>query len=533
MTEHNNTNSETNNIIAKEQHDSSSISCAKDKDNSLHTYKNEFINKLSPSFCGAKWYNATIWLGTGQTASCHHPPSHAIDPAELANNPSAIHNTLHKKKMRKLMQEGVRPNECEYCWKIEDMQKDSISDRVMKSFTFTDEENIQAKSMPWDSDVPLRTLEVSFDRTCNFACSYCNPSFSTTWVRDIKQNGPYQNIQSDGRGHYTSSHDHAKGFPSEDENPYIQAFWKWFEGDLSAYLREIRITGGEPLMAPSVWKLFEWFTKNPSRAKTLSFAINTNLHPKKELLDRLIEKSHDVPVLDIYTSMESVGKMAEYIRDGLDYNQWFKNVERLIKEGNVRQIICMSTINGICLPGLVQLLDQIRYFKINYGAQYMTVSLNILRFPSFQSCAILPDSIKMKYKAEIQEWYDNVITNIAVDLDPTGNQLFNSWELSQVERLIDYLDIVKTPHAFTAETPKLYNDFKQFYLQYDLRRHKNFRETFPQEIVEFMDSIPGESPSKIVKTQEEVQIIKLIPDSVVHMDNNDIPSISTDLNDDI
>jgi len=77
---------------------------------SLHAYKNEFINKLSPSFCGAKWYNATIWLGTGQTTSCHHPPSHAIDVKELELNPSAIHNTTHKKQMRKLMQEGVRPN---------------------------------------------------------------------------------------------------------------------------------------------------------------------------------------------------------------------------------------------------------------------------------------------------------------------------------------------------------------------------------------------------------------------------------------
>jgi organic radical activating enzyme len=483
-------------------------------ESSLHAYKNEFINELSPSFCSAKWYNATIWLGTGQTASCHHPPSHAIDPAELGRNPSAIHNTQHKKNMRRLMQDGIRPNECEYCWKIEDMQKDSISDRVMKSRTFTVEENIQAKNMPWDADVALRTLEISFDRTCNFACSYCNPSFSTSWVRDIKQNGPYQNIQSDGRGHYISSHDHAKGFSSEEENPYIRAFWEWFEGELSEHLREIRITGGEPLMAPGVWKLFEWFEKNPERATKLNFAINSNLTPKTELLDRLIEKSHSVPVLDIYTSMESVGKMAEYIRDGLSYDQWFNNVERLIKEGNIRQMICMSTINGLCLPGLVDFLKQMRYFKKTYGCKYMTVSLNILRFPSFQSCAILPDSIKMKYKEQLQDWYDTVKSNLELDLDPAGMQLYNAWELSQVERLIDYLDIVKTPHAFTAETPKLYNDFKQFYLQYDLRRKKNFGETFPQEYLTFINEIPGTVPDQIVKHDEEVQVIKLIPDSV-------------------
>jgi hypothetical protein len=493
----------------------------------LIDYKNEFINKLSPSFCGAKWYNATIWLGTGKTASCHHPPAHSIDIDELESNPSAIHNTKHKKQMRKLMQEGVRPNECEYCWKIEDMGKDSISDRVMKSITFTQEENYNARQMPWDTDVPLRTLEISFDRTCNFACSYCNPSFSTTWVKDIKTNGAYANIQSDGRGHYISSHDHSKGYSSEDENPYIRAFWRWFEGDLSNNLRELRITGGEPLMAPSVWKLFDWFENNPERAKKLNFAINSNLNPKKELLDRLIEKSHKVPTLDVYTSMESVGIQAEYIRDGLNYSQWFQNVERLIKEGKVRQMICMSTINGLCLPGLVDFLNEMKYFKKTYGKQYMTVSLNMLRFPSFQSCVILPNHIKNKYKTQLEEWYFQAKNS--TECDPNGHSLYNHWEFSQVERLIDYLDIIKTPHSFTADIDKLYNDFKSFYLQYDLRRGKNFKQTFPEEYIEFIENIPGENPALTTKMPEEIIKIKLIPDEVIHNFNKTGGYISDEL----
>ena len=53
---------------------------------------------VSPSFCMAKWRNATIWLGSGMTTSCHHPPAHEIDVTELQSNPAAIHNTLQKKK---------------------------------------------------------------------------------------------------------------------------------------------------------------------------------------------------------------------------------------------------------------------------------------------------------------------------------------------------------------------------------------------------------------------------------------------------
>jgi hypothetical protein len=62
-------------------------------------------------------------------------------------------------------------------------------------------------------------------------------------------------------------------------------------------------------------------------------------------------------------------------------------------------------------------------------------------------------------------------------------------EIDQVNRLIDYLDVIKTPHMNTAEQPKLYNDFRSFYQQYDQRRGKDFRKTFPQDFVDFIDSI--------------------------------------------
>ena len=38
------------------------------------------------------------------------------------------------------MQAGERPAGCEYCWKIEDMGRDRISDRVDKTRIYTDEE---------------------------------------------------------------------------------------------------------------------------------------------------------------------------------------------------------------------------------------------------------------------------------------------------------------------------------------------------------------------------------------------------------
>jgi hypothetical protein len=53
-------------------------------------------------------------------------------------------------------------------------------------------------------------------------------------------------------------------------------------------------------------------------------------------------------------------------------------------------------------------------------------------------------------------------------------------ELNQLQRLIDYLDVVKTPHTGSADQSMLQQDFKKFYVQYDQRRNKNFVKTFPR-----------------------------------------------------
>ena len=487
----------------------------KKHEESFAQYKARLIDPISDSYCAAKWLNATIWLGNGQTTSCHHPLGHQIDAAELLTNPSAIHNTPHKKYMRKLMQEGKRPQECEYCWKIEDIGRDNMSDRVYKTAVFEEADVLRTAKADWQENTMLKTLEISFDRTCNFACSYCNPSFSTTWVKDIHKFGPYRNIDGDARSHFINEADHAKPLP-DDINPYSQAFWRWWEEGLADNLEEIRITGGEPLMAPGVWKLFEWFRNNQERAtnrpdgKVLRYAINSNLVPKDDIMDKLIEYSQFVPYMEVYTSCEAFGAHAEYIRDGFEWNKWIHNLGRLHTEGNIKKTHMMMTINSLCLASIVQFMDQMMEFKKIHNTVYPTMSLNILRFPSFQSCAMLPTEIRQKYKDLLQVWLDN---QIAMDFRTSdGKQMLMSIEREQTQRLIDYLDVVKTPHKNVKDIEQNRRDFKQFYAQYDVRRGKSFRNTFPPEFVAFYDSIQTELPTvNEIITQNYRQGVDLIP----------------------
>ena len=467
---------------------------------SFAEYKARLIDPISESYCAAKWLNATIWLGNGQTTSCHHPLGHQIDASELESNPSAIHNSQHKKLMRKLMQEGQRPQECEYCWKIEDIGRNNMSDRVYKTAVFTEEDILRTSKEDWQTNTMLKTLEISFDRTCNFACSYCNPSFSTTWVKDIKKFGPYRNINGDSRSHFINEADHAKPIP-DDINPYSRAFWKWWEQPygLADSLEEIRITGGEPLMAAGVWKLFDWFKNNPDHPNrnTLRYAVNSNLVPKDDIMDKLIEMSRYVPNFEIYTSNESIGPHSEYIRDGMVYDKWLHNLTRLHTEGNIKKTHLMMTINSLCLASIIDFMQQMLDFKKLHNTIYPTMSLNILRFPSFQSCAMLPTSVRQKYKDLLQVWLDKqILLDERVEYEQSSRRILTEIEREQTQRLIDYLDVIKTPHKNVRDIGQQHLDFKNFYTQYDVRRGKDFRATFPAEFVEFFDNIDTPVPTK-------------------------------------
>ena len=430
-------------------------------------YKRRVIDIKSESFCAAKWYNATIWLGSGMTTSCHHPPAHHVDKEQVKVNPKLLHNTDQKKQDRAMMLRGERPPGCEYCWKIEDMGRDNISDRVYKTIRYSEEDIIYSSKLDPSADVNLQTLEIAFDRTCQFACSYCNPAFSSTWVKDIKQNGAYENLISDGRNHFTHPHDSSQLYKYGETNPYVEAFFRWWETDLHKTLTELRITGGEPLMSGHTWKLLDWFRDNRGESQT-RIAINSNLGMDTEEILKLVDRVAGVE-LDVYTSCEASPKQAEYIRDGLDWYKWWENMHVLAGSGRVHALHVMCTINALCLNTLPDFLDVLLLMKQQYGKSFPCISLNILRFPSFQSPLVLPDDIRTRYKNNLAEWLDK----------NKNNPLFHQMEIDQVIRLIDYLDVVKTPHKDSFDMPKLHNDVKQFYTQYDQRRNKNFVETFP------------------------------------------------------
>jgi organic radical activating enzyme len=437
----------------------------------LANWRDKNLNSVSCSFCAAKWYNVSLHLGHGFTNSCHLPLPHPIDLEKIKTNPSALHNTDFKKEIRKMMLEGTKPAECSYCWKIEDIGRNNISDRVYKSQIYTEEEIEELKHLPWDADITPKTIEVSFDRTCNFACSYCNSGYSTTWGKDIKKNGAYQKFKTTSAGAYYADGSWSEIYGKHNENnPYVTAFLEWWP-DITKTLQEIRVTGGEPMLSHNFWQFMKEVKKYPS--PNLRVAVNSNLGVNQELIDKLINVTQEIDVkeFDIYTSCEAYGAQAEYIRDGLNYEVWRKNLVHVIENANIRQVVIMMTINSLCLFSITEFLDDMLILKSKYGSHKPIVDFNILRWPAFMSPLTLPDEIKHDLHGKLSMWWRK----------NKKNPLINMHEGAQIQRLIDYIEVVNRGHNTTEMDMQMqFHDFKSFYTQYDKRRKKNFVETFPE-----------------------------------------------------
>ena len=445
----------------------------------LANWRDKHLNSVSCSFCAAKWYNVSLHLGHGFTNSCHLPLPHPIDLEKIKTNPSALHNTDFKKEIRKMMLEGTKPAECSYCWKIEDIGRNNISDRVYKSQIYTEEEIEELKHLPWDADITPKTIEVSFDRTCNFACSYCNSGYSTTWGKDIKKNGAYQKFKTTSAGAYYADGSWSEIYGKRNENnPYVTAFLEWWP-DITKTLQEIRVTGGEPCLSHNFWQFMEEVKKYPS--PNLRVAVNSNLGVNQEIIDKLINITQEIDVkeFDIYTSCEAYGEQAEYIRDGLNYEVWRKNLVQVIESAKIRQVVIMMTINSLCLFSITEFLDDMLELKAKYGSHKPIVDFNILRWPAFMSPLTLPDDIKHDLHGKLSMWWRK----------NKKNPLINMHEGAQIQRLIDYIEVVNRGHNTTEMDMEMqFHDFKSFYTQYDKRRNKNFVETFP-ELEEWYNSL--------------------------------------------
>jgi organic radical activating enzyme len=452
---------------------------SKKNNNEVAAFK-ERLNSISSSFCVAKWKQVTVHLATGQTHSCHHPESHAIPIQEIKIDPSALHNTEFKKSQRKLMLEGVRPKECDYCWKVEDnTQNDQVvSDRIKKSMDYwaIDHLDAVASTSPNESVNPSY-LEVSFSNVCNFKCSYCLPDVSSQWLEEVNKHGPYPTSTNfnDPKVLYLKN---KYPIPENKHNPYVEAFWQWWP-DLYPDLEVLRITGGEPLLTKNTFMMLDYILENPR--PELELNINSNLCVPEKIFKKFVEKiariqeAGAVKSFRMYTSCEAKGKQAEYIRFGLNYNQWIESCYSIMDKVPNANLTIMSTYNALSVSSFKDFLTDMFDLKTAYanerGVSYVNVDIPYLRHPLHQAVNILTEDFLNSIDDQIN--YMNAKSRpILYPAPGYHDREINSLEIVKV--------ILQDQLLSNKDMSQNRRDFVIFVDEHDRRRGTNFLKTFPE-----------------------------------------------------
>jgi organic radical activating enzyme len=310
---------------------------------------------VNDSACVLKWSWNTFNLFSGISSSCHRTEHVKISPENFDN----FHNNSQVLESRKLMLDNQWPPEyvgCNYCKNLED--HGYMSDRTYHN-TIPDltplDFNLDNRLI-----VTPRILELYLNNTCDLKCVYCLPTLSSRVNEELHQYGPVEVKNNYPVLEYTPR--------SEYQSEYLELMIRWLDKNYKDLLI-LSIQGGEPFFQKEFPQLIEYVKLNQNKNLTLS--INTNLNSKLSVIQEFIETSKQlildkkIAKLTINCSIDCFGPPSEFVRFGLDINQWRKNFEYIIQHNWIYIVVqhAVTSLSIKTMGDLQQYLNDCR--KIN------------------------------------------------------------------------------------------------------------------------------------------------------------------------
>lgn len=437
----------------------------------------EKLNAVGKGFCLMKWQTETLYLHMGDNHSCYHPRPHKILLSDIKRSPGGLHNTAFKKEQRKVMLEGGRPDECQYCWNVEDLEGDHVSDRMVHStsdYAIKDYDAI--RNLDADADWNPRHIEISFGNACQLKCGYCCPQASSAWMEEIKRKGDYDITTKQYSIDFLKS---GVFYEPDMDNPYVDAFWEWWP-TLKNDLEVFRITGGEPLLNSNTFKLLDMLDDDPS--PHLQIHINSNLGMKSSLVEKLSAKVNKlltegkIKDFRLFTSIDGWGERAEYMRNGLDCALWEKNVRIFLDTVPNSKINLMITFNVLSVIQFRLLLDKISSLRKEYGTlenmhtQRIGFDTPYLKEPPHWMINILP--------RQYMDFMHDHLRHMTINERTVDNQHgFDKVEIEKFKRVVDYMGASNVDPEVIKQGRR---DFYTFFTEHDKRRNVSLLDTFPE-----------------------------------------------------
>ena len=302
-------------------------------------------------------------------------------------------------KIKQDLDNGIQNPACQMCWDFEALGK--------KSWRIQGNEH-------YAEHPKKHKIELYFDNTCDSACVYCNTTYSSKWVQEIKNTKhrapDWANELVNDKYNWQQT--------AEYVFEYISNTVKQNSPDDSY---EIVLLGGEPLLTSINKKQIlelsiESFYKNAHPDTILWFIIQTNANTPKALMLKCIEKvkhyTNKYTNLNFVISVsgESVGKNFEYVRYGCSYERFVENIHLWAESGCF--IHTNMAVNPISICSMTQYFEMLVSVAKAHDIQ-IDVSVNTIYGPAGMSVRLLDDRFSkycdeaLVYIEQEQQWFSN------------------------------------------------------------------------------------------------------------------------------
>ena len=254
-------------------------------------------------------------------------------------------NSEHMKSVRRRMMAGETLSECDVC-----------NNKLLNTSVYRDYfthlfahklDEVYATTTP-DGRTTMEPVswDYRFSNLCNFKCRTCGDMLSSAWESEEKSHSmvnwadPKNNwMRKDVREHITRFQD------TQIESEFAAAV----EGHR---VEEVYWVGGEPLMYEQHWRYMQRIVELGDGPRVYA-RYNTNLsridYRGCNLYSDILDRIRD---WQICASIDGTGAIGEYIRTGLDYEQFCRNFEAgLQHQRNRRQMRLDFTLT---LPGMFE-----------------------------------------------------------------------------------------------------------------------------------------------------------------------------------
>ena len=317
-------------------------------------------------------------------------------------------NSEHMQSVRRRMMAGEILPECEVCNDkllntsvYRDYFTNLFQHKLPEVFaTTTPEGRTTMDPVSWD---------YRFSNLCNFKCRMCGDMLSSSWETEQKTHN------------MVNWHDPKNNWMRNDIREHITKFQEdQIEAEFSAAVESHRVeevywVGGEPLMYEQHWRYMKRIVELGDGPK-LYARYNTNL---SRVTYRGVDLYRDIlsNVRDwqICASLDGTDRIGEYIRTGLDYEQFCRNFEAgLAIATNPRQMRLDFTLT---LPGMFE-VDAMERLSQTYGVQLFAKVIFSFSPDIVMSPLALPRDI-------LESWIDELLPDTTGTMQDILMQLKN------------------------------------------------------------------------------------------------------------